>query len=57
MAGDVNGDGHADVIVGAPSYKLHTNEVVGMVFVYHGAPQGDQAEYRVHLPMMIRTTP
>jgi hypothetical protein len=34
-AGDVNGDGYADVIVGAPSYDNgQTNE--GMAFVYYG---------------------
>jgi hypothetical protein len=38
-AGDVNGDGYADVIVGAPSYDNgETNE--GMAFVYHGSVSG-----------------
>ncbi len=37
--GDVNGDGYADVIVGAPSYANgQTNE--GAAFVYHGSPSG-----------------
>ncbi|MBN1581499.1 MAG: FG-GAP repeat protein, partial [Anaerolineae bacterium] len=36
-AGDVNGDGYADVIVGAPYYDNgQTDE--GCVFVYYGAP-------------------
>jgi hypothetical protein len=34
-AGDVNGDGYADVVVGAPNYtNVHTDE--GQVFVYYG---------------------
>jgi subtilisin-like proprotein convertase family protein len=38
-AGDVNGDGYADLIVGAFSYDGgETNE--GAAFVYHGAPIG-----------------
>jgi len=38
-AGDVNGDGYADVIVGAPSYTNdQTNE--GTAFVYHGSAAG-----------------
>ncbi len=38
-AGDVNGDGYSDVIVGAPNYDVvHPNE--GRAFVYHGSPAG-----------------
>ena len=38
-AGDVNGDGYADVIVGALQYSNgHTNE--GRVYVYHGSSSG-----------------
>ena len=38
-AGDVNGDGHADVIVGAPLYDAgETDE--GAAFVFHGSPTG-----------------
>ncbi|MCF0073620.1 integrin alpha [Dyadobacter sp. CY261] len=38
-AGDVNGDGFSDVIVGAPNYdKGETNE--GVAFVYHGTATG-----------------
>jgi len=40
-AGDVNGDGYADVIVGALFYDAAlTNE--GRAFLYHGAPSGLQ---------------
>ncbi|MDF1556107.1 MAG: FG-GAP-like repeat-containing protein, partial [Deferrisomatales bacterium] len=35
-AGDVNGDGFADIIVGAPGYDVDANSE-GAVFVYHGA--------------------
>ncbi len=41
-AGDVNGDGYADVIVGAPNYDNgQTDE--GAAFVYHGAASGVSA--------------
>jgi hypothetical protein len=38
-AGDVNGDGYADVIVGADAYDNGQNNE-GRVFVYHGSPSG-----------------
>ncbi len=38
-AGDVNGDGYSDVIVGAPQYdNVRTND--GRVYVYHGSSSG-----------------
>jgi hypothetical protein len=38
-AGDVNGDGYADVIVGAPDYDNGQN-AEGRAFVYHGSATG-----------------
>jgi len=38
-AGDVNGDGYADVIVGAPDYN-HALDDEGMAWVYHGSASG-----------------
>jgi menaquinone-dependent protoporphyrinogen IX oxidase len=38
-AGDVNGDGYADVIVGAPGYD-HGQQNEGRAFVYHGSAAG-----------------
>ncbi|MCA9759767.1 MAG: FG-GAP repeat protein, partial [Candidatus Eisenbacteria bacterium] len=37
-AGDVNGDGYSDILVGAPNYSSSLH--LGKVFVYHGAPDG-----------------
>ncbi|MBP7147218.1 MAG: FG-GAP repeat protein [Acidobacteria bacterium] len=38
-AGDVNGDGHADVAVGAPWFTAATSRV-GRVYIYHGSATG-----------------
>jgi hypothetical protein len=39
-AGDVNGDGYADVIVGAPEYVTNPATEWGAAFVYHGSATG-----------------
>jgi hypothetical protein len=39
-AGDVNGDGYSDVIVGAPGYNDGANSDEGKAFVYHGSATG-----------------
>ncbi|MBL0358636.1 MAG: FG-GAP repeat protein [Chitinophagaceae bacterium] len=38
-AGDVNGDGYSDIVVGAPKYN-HIASDEGAVFVFKGAPTG-----------------
>ncbi len=37
-AGDVNGDGYGDVIVGARGYKNDADQVVGRAYVFYGSP-------------------
>ena len=38
-AGDINGDGYSDIIVGAPDYNnVEIDE--GVAFIYHGSPDG-----------------
>jgi len=39
-AGDVNGDGYSDVIIGAPGYDDGANVDEGRAFVYHGSAAG-----------------
>lgn len=39
-AGDVNKDGHSDVLIGAPSYDSGENYDSGVVFLYRGGPEG-----------------
>ncbi len=43
IAGDVNGDGYADLIIGAPEYDVTSTVVLtdaGRAYVYHGNPSG-----------------
>ncbi|MBD3241992.1 MAG: hypothetical protein GF331_15490 [Chitinivibrionales bacterium] len=42
-AGDVNGDGYSDVVVGAPEYVSSVE--VGAIFVYHGSSVGVGGDY------------
>ncbi|MBN2172330.1 MAG: FG-GAP repeat protein [Candidatus Krumholzibacteriota bacterium] len=41
-AGDVNGDGYADVVIGAPGYDGAGGDE-GMALVFHGSPAGPSA--------------
>ena len=41
-AGDVNGDGYSDIVIGAPEYD-NTNTAGGRVFVYYGSATGPYA--------------
>jgi hypothetical protein len=42
-AGDVNGDGFSDILVGSPSYS-HPEEAEGLAFVYHSYPDGPREQ-------------
>jgi len=44
-AGDVNGDGYADVVVGAPYWASVGHFSQGKVWVFHGAPAGLRTSY------------
>lgn len=39
-AGDVNGDGYSDVIIGAPGFDDGGNSNEGRVYIYHGSAAG-----------------
>ncbi len=53
--GDTNRDGYADVIIGAPQYKVDDKDVRGRAFVYLGAEYaGAEAMYWVYLPVVIK---
>jgi len=51
-AGDINADGKADLIVGAPSYKSDGKIRMGRAYVFHGAEAGDVFIHQVFLPML-----
>ncbi len=42
-AGDVNGDGYDDIILGAPNYVDDTALPLGRAYVYYGGPDGPSA--------------
>ena len=48
-AGDVNGDGYADIIVGAPGYTNGAGQAgEGGTWVYHGSPRGLEEDWSTH---------
>ncbi len=50
-AGDVNGDGCADIVVGAPTYRIETI-LHGRAFVAHGSITSLESNYFVWLPII-----
>lgn len=54
-AGDINGDGYVDLIVGAPDYKTQEQNKRGRAFVYLGT--GDVSGYNtIYLPLVLRNS-
>jgi hypothetical protein len=51
-AGDVNGDGYGDVIIGCPKYEVGAADNEGRVWVYHGSATGIPAT-----PTYVRSVP
>jgi len=55
-AGDVNGSGYVDIIVGAPDYKLE-HDKDGKVFGYYGPISQPDFNFQVYLPLILRVSP
>lgn len=53
-AGDVNGDGNADVLVGSPLYKEDNRIVMGKAMAYYGTQAADATRFLVFIPAIIR---
>lgn len=51
-AGDVNGDGYADIIVGGPGFPVRpefVDMIEGAVFIYHGTATGISTTYAIRM--------
>ena len=53
-AGDVNGDGYDDLIVGAPIFKSDNKTPTGKAAVYHGAFAEEIPTYWFYLPVVTK---
>ena len=53
-AGDVNGDGGDDIIVGAPKYRFDEKTVMGRVFVYLNTLTNNTS-HQIFIPMIVKT--
>jgi len=54
-AGDVNRDGYADVLAGAPEFRTVDREKRGRAFAYLGsASAGNESMFQVYLPIIVR---
>ncbi len=53
-AGDINRDGYADVLIGAPQYRIET-DIRGRAYAYLGAASAaSQPDYSVFLPLLLK---
>lgn len=56
-AGDVNGNGSSDLLVGAPIYKWDERTVMGRAFLFPGIAAGEVYLHQIHLPLVLMTEP
>ena len=54
-AGDVNGDGKTDIIIGAPKYKYDEKTVMGRAFVYLNDQTTEYANNKVFIPFTFNS--
>ena len=52
--GDINADGYADIIAGAPYFKLDLKDPVGRAMAFFGAEGGGTGGVSLYLPLVVR---
>jgi hypothetical protein len=53
-AGDINGDGKTDLVIGAPQYKFDEKTVMGRAFVFLNTQEPKEFNHTVFIPCVVK---